>query len=253
MAIEPYFPKRAYMDLSYSDHSRFLRANVRTLQRHGEQLWDSDINNNLSYWTVWMPMSVIYRRDQKHNMRPPFYSPTVQKYIIDPKWANVPDGGEDLIYFYATGMLAALYYKPINGALAWVKADHMLVAYCQDEWKAVAALDVKDRNVEIAIYAKGVKRGNRPYVATHVVGQAFTLPATGPSSFLSRARGIDIRTALILTKNGVKVGEVFQTRTSSGLHSAGVTFNKGDVLGIQIPASGGISDEIIISIIGSLV
>ena len=249
MAIVPFEIERKYADIAHSDSSRYLRGKIRALWGKGQQLWDSDINKNWGYWSAWMPMTVIYRRDQKGN-KPPFYSPTVQKYIIDPKWAVVPDGGEDLVYYFSQGMLEPIYYKPLNGAFAWVQADKMLVAYSQNEWRAAARLGTSDSNVEIAIYAKGVKRLNRPFVASHVVGQPFKLV---PSGTFSRARGVDKNAALPILKNGVQVASVYKSEYSSGISGGGVTFNTGDILSVQIPAEGSIGDEIMITIIGSLV
>jgi hypothetical protein len=237
---DPYYPYRLYADAppggegwTYSDHSRFMRMHIRGLFRQGEQLWDSDYNNNGEMFSLWRSMYAIYRRNQKDGQVPPYWSPNLVIRVYDPKHANIDEPHEDMIYFFGKGMKYNLWYEPHVNHWCWVDADRMLITYTKNGWTAVSRLADKQWNVEVAIFIQGAKKGKM--IATKVISQPFRVIKAQTNG--SRAMGIEITYPFQILKNGVVVGNIVQQRYVCTIDMlADTDFLEGDLLQVRANA-----------------
>lgn len=234
----------------FTDHSRLLGKNLRAFWYKGEQLWDDDMNQNMTWWDMLVFRVTNWRKYQNIVQRPPIYSPYITTFIYDPAHTNVSGPPTNTIYYYARGMLEALHIGYLPGLKCYVKADQNVVIYTDGGWRPITKHDYAKESVEIAIFASigAVKKDSN--LASTVVTRTITFWRTGKRS---RVRGLPHNRTLELHKNGVQVGTIYQSQYSSGLSMiADTTFYPGDILSVYVPPEAQWSEPLTMSLVGSV-
>jgi hypothetical protein len=237
---DPYYPYRIYADpfpggqgLTYTDHSRFLRNHIRGLFLKGQQLWDNDWNNNQEIFALWKQMWAIYRKNQKDGQMPPYYSPYLNRRVLDPKNAPVDGYHDHFIYHWQKGMQYVLYYKPEKGNFCWVDADRTLCVFTNNGWTGLSRLADEEWNVEVAIFINGAKKGKN--IATKCVSQPFRLAR---QRNVSRGEGVIFARPFEILKNGVVVGMISQGKYNCVTTiNTDTDFHTGDLLQVRANAT----------------
>lgn len=241
------WPFPTYHDLNdpsdYPDDSYELRNRViRAFRTSGQQMWDEDQNNTISWVRRWTGMWAMYRRMPAF---PPWDTRFTRVTICD-QWT----GSEDIRF---DDMLSGTtsYLSPFMGVRAPVLADRMLVGYKQgDDWTALCTWQDYPDTIELAFFMSEMRAGK---VAARywVTDTSFVLPVDVKGS---RVRGWVENPALIIEKNGVPVGTAWVSMYSSGATmSAETTFVPGDVLSIRCPSTYGTGKRAVsVSLIGKL-
>lgn len=230
-----------------SNSSRFIRARVTSFWTKGQQAWDEDFNNTMTYWNAWMPMWTDWRRNYQPFKAAPWYAP-FPKFVIDPKHyvppTPLPDALKHMVYLSTP--FIPLIYKPWSGAKAYVKADRMVVTFTGVEWKPAFRLPQLDKNFELAVYAYKITPGK--VIFRYKVSQPFRLYAGNQDC---RVRGWNtFFGTLQLKKNGAVCGGLAQSEHWSGISlSDDVDFLEGDILEMWAP-EGPVGNWVSVSIIG---
>lgn len=248
------FPRKYTETLgrSYTDGSRWLHERIRGVFLRGQQLWDQDLNDALKVWALWRPRDVIYRKYRNRVSKPPYYSPIVESYIIDPAHSGLPDANaEDTLYYNSVGMPYPYYLPPLPGWMVYVKADRNFVAYTGAQWLPVLKIDTRDVDVEVAIFMSIGAVKKDAVCAVYTVEKAFAITAAGARQ--SRARGVNDNAGFKIRKNGVVVANIIVVPKSSKIQIKGDTaFAVGDRLEIYATPTATFTAPVSVTILGKL-
>lgn len=236
----------------YTDTSKYFHNRIRASFLRGQQLWDDDINGNFRVWDLWRPRDAIYRKYRQITQRPPFFSPTVDSVVLDPKHVVPPDDEAiNSIYYYSTGMKAPIYLPPLPGQMCYVKADRNVVGFTGAEWLPILKFNERDVSIEIAMFFSKGSMKKESVIAVYVVQRAFVL--TAKSGQHSRVRGLDGTTGVTIRKNGVDVARVIARPQITWIRPTGDTvFQVGDKLEVYMNDRAAFGNTMALTILGEI-
>lgn len=241
------WPVRTYPELNsrvYPDDSYGLRDNevIRAFRASGQQMWDEDLNNTLTWFRTWVGMSAIYRRIPEW---PPWDVRFFQSTIMD----QVGGHDDDIELFDKLSGIKS-YLSPFTGVSMIVMADRMKVAWMEGVgWKPLFTWSNYRDTIELSIFMSEMRAG--AVAATVPVDIEFWLRQ---DDYGSRVRNWVENPALIIEKNGVPVGTAWVSMYSSGITmTADTQFLPGDRLSIRCPTTYGTGKKAVaVTLIGEL-